>query len=119
MKKIVSMILVLMLVLSCCSFSLADEERSLNIRWRYHNLMNNITEADGSYYDNRITRAHDEQSGIKMNWEYTLQNGTEETQKQTLMLASGNNLPDIMFITYVNYQAWAPQGLFVETTDAI
>lgn len=119
MKKIVSMILVLMLVLSCCSFSLADEDRSLNIRWRYHNLMNNITEADGSYYDNRITRAHDEQSGIKMNWEYQLQNGTEETQKQTLMLASGNELPDIMSVSYVNYQAWAPQGLFVETTDAI
>lgn len=120
MKKVISLILVLMLVLSCCSFGMAESgDRTLNIRWRYHNLMNNISAEDGTYYDNRITRAHNEQSGITVNWEYTLQNGAEETQKQTLMLASGNELPDIMMIDYVNYQSWAPQGLFVETTDAM
>jgi len=121
MKKLISLVLALLMVLSVVSFSATaeDEEKAITIRWRYHSLMNNITEADGSYYDNRITQAHNEQSGIKVTWEYALQDGTEETQKQILMLTSGADLPDMLQVSYTNYQAWAPQGLFVETTDAI
>ena len=96
MKKVLSLVLALMLVLSCFgSIALADDVPTLKVLVRHDPRCPKIGELDN------YKRA-EEAAGVKIEWEYITSDAWKE--QKSLVLASGD-LPDIFFGTQTIHPA--------------
>lgn len=123
MKKLLTLVLALLMAFSALSALAAGEVRTdfseyptLNARFIHHSLIDTMPAKNEDYQYNRITNAHREASGINIQLTHALVDGTEETNKQAMILASGD-VPDLMQMSLANYMQWGAQGMFLSTED--
>jgi len=131
MKKLLSLLLVMALSLALTPVLASDfvgyEEKdvkkdfsdlpTLNARFIYHPLIGTMEQKGVDYQYNRLTNAHREGSGINIQLTHALVDGTEETNKQAMILASGD-VPDLMFVPSLStYMEWASQGLYMPVDE--
>jgi|LSQX01.1.fsa_nt_gb putative aldouronate transport system substrate-binding protein len=131
MKKLLSLLLVMALCLALTPVLASDfvgyEEKdvkkdfsdlpTLNARFIYHPLIGTMEQKGVDYQYNRLTNAHREGSGINIQLTHALVDGTEETNKQAMILASGD-VPDLMFVPSLStYMEWAAQGLYMPVDE--
>lgn len=89
----------------------------LDVRFIYHPLVGTMEQKGVDYQYNRITNAHRTNSGINVQFTHGLVDGREETNKQAMILASGE-VPDLMIAGGLDaYMQWASQGLYMPVDE--
>lgn len=131
MKKLLSLLLVLAMCLALTpvlaseyvGYKEEDVKKdfsdlpTLNVRFLYHALIGTMEQKGVDYQYNRLTNAHRTNSGINVQFTHALVDGTEETNKQAMILASGD-VPDLMMAGGLDaYMQWATQGLYLPVDE--
>ena len=117
MKKLVSLFLALVMVLSVCSFAAAEEEMTLNVLLPdFYSDSDWVSLEDG----NPILQAIYEATGVKLNITWTPDSGYGEMT--SLTLADAKNMPEVMVMQgprdAITIQS-ARAGAFWDLTDYI
>jgi putative aldouronate transport system substrate-binding protein len=93
----------------------AGKAPPLTIRLSYHPEIDKTMAPNNiDFNNNRIANFHREKSGVNVTFEPALADGTQESQKKAMILAS-NDTPDLMDMNRTEYYKYAMQGVFVET----
>lgn len=91
------------------------EPLKLTIRMFYHGEIDQTMATNGiDFNDNKIANFHRENSGVNVTFEAALADGTQESQKKAMILAS-NDTPDLMDMNREDYFKYAMQGALSET----
>jgi len=93
----------------------ADKPPVLKIRMFYHGEIDKTMAPNNvDFNNNRIANFHRVNSGVNVVFEPALADGTQESQKKAMILAS-NDTPDLMDMSRTEYYKYAMQGVFAET----
>ena len=94
----------------------AKKDLKLTIRMFYHGEIDKtMAPAKIDFNNNRIANFHRDNSGVNVTFESALADGTQETQKKAMILAS-NETPDMMDLTRDEYYKYAAQGVLSEVS---
>ena len=114
MKKLLCFALAVCIVLSASA--VLALEGPIRARFVYHSLLEKMASEGIDVNDNRIANFHRENSGIDVQFEYAVVDGTEEKQLKAMMLASGD-APDLMIFDNFDYFQYAIDGVLTPTSQ--
>ncbi len=110
MKKIVSLLMMLVLLISLCSISMEDESKEL-VFWHYYEEGSSFTKNLQKLFDNY----HAENPAVTIRMEIK----QFSDLKQDLMIAAATNtLPDLVYIDNCDTVAFAALGILADLSEA-
>lgn len=117
MKKIITMVLAIVMVLSLCACGgeKASAEANTNTDQTEFNVVTGISPMSGGYEDNVVLNAMQENAGIKITWDAM----SDSLAEQVNIRISGGELPDaFQAVGFSNYDLarYGSDGTFIDLT---
>lgn len=92
-----------------------DKPLEMTVRMFYHGEIDQTMAKNSiDFNNNKIANFHRQHSGVNVTFQPALADGTQETQKKAMILAS-NDVPDLMDVSRDEYFKYALQGVLAET----